>query len=222
MELRKSKDGIVRGVLDSAAVRSIDAEKRTVDFIASDSSVDSYKTVLPPDKWELGRFEKNPVIGYQHAVYDGTTADPDNIIGKGRAWVEDDALLVAVTFEPAEVNPKADKIFRKIQFGSLNAVSVGFRPTRAGHWGDKTKGERSDVYYYDGQELLEVSVVNIPSNAHAVKRGAASRRNIPDGDEALARAKAEAGKVLDEHKRRHPDLDDMKRKASLLLNGNNK
>ena len=43
-------------------------------------------------------------------------------------------------------------------------------PTAEGHWGDKRSGEDPDVYYYDGQELLEVSVVNIPANANAVRR----------------------------------------------------
>lgn len=148
-------------------IRKIDKENRKVEFVASNGTVDSYGTVLPVENWDLGRFEKNGVIGYQHNV--SWTGDPDDVIGKGTARVDGDDLLVEVEFEPADLNEKADKIFRKIQFGSLNAVSVGFRSNK-GHWGDESRGEDPEIYYYDNMELCEVSVVNIPANADAVKR----------------------------------------------------
>jgi HK97 family phage prohead protease len=135
--------------------------------------VDSYGTVLPVDKWDLSRYEKNGIVGYMHDVYGESwtkSADPDDIIGKGVAFVEDDKLVVRITFEPKNLNERADKIFRKIQFGTLNAVSVGFRAKGKGHMGDEEGGEDPKVYYYGGMELLEVSVVNIPSNANALKR----------------------------------------------------
>lgn len=159
--------------MEAAECRSIDVEARTVEFVASDGSVDSYGTVVPVDKWDLNRYAKNGVVGYMHDVYGDSwsiKAEPDDVIGKGVAWVEDGKLLVRITFEPADLNEKADKIFRKIQFGTLNAVSVGFLETTSGHWGDKKAGESPDVYYYGGQELLEISVVNIPANSNAVRR----------------------------------------------------
>ena len=158
---------------DTPEIRKIDAESRTVEFVASDNSVDSYKTVLPVDKWDLKRYQSNGIVGYMHDVYGDSwtkSADPDDVIGKGEAWVEDDKLIVRITFEPADLNPKSDKIFRKLEFGSLHAVSVGFRATAKGHKGDEERGEDPGVYYYNGQELLEVSVVNIPANANALKR----------------------------------------------------
>ena len=164
---------ISRRQFSGVQFRKIDEDTRTVEFVASDNSVDSYGTVLPVDKWDLARYEKNPIVGYQHDVYGDdwlTKADPDDIIGKGRAFIEDDKLVIAITFEPEDVNAKADKIYKKIKFGSLNAVSVGFRPTGQGHMGDAERGENPDVYYYGGMELLEVSVVNIPANANAIKR----------------------------------------------------
>ena len=164
---------INRRVLEAPECRAFDVENRTVEFVASDNSVDSYGTILPVSKWNLDRYAKNGAVGYMHDLYGDSwsiKADPDDIIGKGEAFVEGDQLIVRITFEPADLNPRADKIFRKIQFGTLNAVSVGFMPTAEGHWGDKRSGEDPDVYYYDGPELLEVSVVNIPANANAVRR----------------------------------------------------
>ena len=167
------EDKIFRRWNDAPEIRKIDEESRTVEFVASDNSVDSYGTVIPVDKWDLTRFASNGIIGYMHDVYGDSwtkSADPDDVIGKGVAFIEDEKLIVRITFEPADLNPRADKIFRKLQFGSLHAVSVGFRATKKGHMGDEERGEDPKVYYYAGQELLEVSVVNIPSNANALKR----------------------------------------------------
>lgn len=177
---------IIRRWQESPEIRKMDGETRTVEFVASDSSVDSYGTVLPVDKWDLKRYESNGIVGYMHDVYGDSwtkSADPDDIIGKGSAFVEDDKLIVRITFEPKELNERADKIFRKIQFGSLHAVSVGFRATAKGHKGDESRGEDPDVYYYGGQELLEVSVVNIPSNANALKRSLEEERATWDVEE---------------------------------------
>lgn len=170
---------IIRRFQEEPSIRKVDEEKRTVEFVASDNSVDSYGTVLPVDKWNLDRYSKNGIVGYMHDVYGESwtkSADPDDIIGKGVAFVEDEKLIVRITFEPAELNERADKIFRKIQFGSLKAVSVGFRPTGKGHMGNEDRGENPEVYYYGGMELLEVSVVNIPSNANALKRSLEEER----------------------------------------------
>ena len=170
---------IIRRFNDAPEIRKVDEETRTVEFVASDSSVDSYGTVLPVDKWDLQRYQNNGIVGYMHDVYGDSwtkSADPDDVIGKGVAFVEDEKLIVRITFEPKELNEKADKIFRKLQFGSLHAVSVGFRATAKGHKGDEERGEDPNVYYYGGMELLEVSVVNIPSNANALKRALEEER----------------------------------------------
>lgn len=180
---------ILRRFNDAPEIRKVDEEKRTVEFVASDNSVDSYGTVLPVDKWDLKRYESNGIVGYMHDVYGDSwtkSADPDDVIGKGVAFVEDEKLIVRITFEPKELNEKADKIFRKLQFGSLHAVSVGFRATEKGHKGDEERGEDPNVYYYGGQELLEVSVVNIPSNANALKRALEEERAQWDAPEEKA------------------------------------
>ena len=154
-------------------IRKAEGDERKVTFVASDSTRDSAGTVLNQDGWDLDRFNKNGVIGYQHKVY-GSWADtdnPDNVIGKGRAYVEGGKLMVDVDFEPKEINELAEKVYQKILFGSLKAVSVGFLPVGDGHWGEGEESRKgaTPTWYYDGQELLEVSVVNIPANPNAVR-----------------------------------------------------
>ena len=153
----------------ASEIRKVNEESRTITFVASDDSKDSAGTVLNQDNWDLRRFNSNGVIGYQHKVYGGwdDTDNPDNVIGKGYAYLEDGKLMVDITFEPADINPLADKIYKKIQFGSLRAVSVGFLPIGRGKFGE---GEDANTYYFAGQELLEVSVVNIPSNPNALRK----------------------------------------------------
>lgn len=163
-------------------------ETRTIPFIASTSAEDRHGTVLNQSNWDLKNFNDNSIIGYQHNVYGGdmcNAADPDDVIGKGVASVVSNTrdssggqqLDIDITFEPKELNEKADKIFRKILNGTLNAVSVGFIPKGEGRYGQLGEdGEtiNKETYYYDGQELLEVSVVNIPSNAQALTKSVRS------------------------------------------------
>lgn len=180
--------------IDSPEIRKAEDGSRKLTFVASDSSRDSAGTVLNQDGWDLRRFNSNGIIGYQHKVYGGwdDTENPDNIIGKGHAYIEEKdgkkRLMVDIEFEPAEINPLAEKIYQKLLFGSLKAVSVGFLPIGKGAFGkgDEAIGEKNETYYYAGQELLEVSVVNIPANPNALKKG------LEMAQEELAALRAEA------------------------------
>lgn len=175
----------------ASEIRKKDEEKRTITFVASDDTKDTAGTVLNQDNWDLTRFNKNGVIGYQHKVYGGwdDTDNPDNVIGKGFAYIEDKKLMVDITFEPAEINPLAEKIFQKILFGSLRAVSVGFLPIGQGRFGE---GQDSNTYYFAGQELLEVSVVNIPANPNALKKSLEAENEYLEAERKRLRAEAEA------------------------------
>jgi hypothetical protein len=150
-------------------------QTRTIEFIASTPTKDRHRTVLNPAGWSLDNFNRNGIIGYQHNVYGGgmcSGPDPDDVIGKGFAFMEGENLIVRVTFEPADLNPLAEKVFRKVLFGSLRATSVGFTPIGKGKYGeeDEAQGRANETYYFEGQELLELSIVNIPSNPDAVGR----------------------------------------------------
>ena len=145
--------------------RKIDEKTRSVEFVASDESIDSYGTIIPVKNWVLDRFNGNGIIGYQHNLY--WSSDPDNVIGKGTAWVEDGKLLVRIEFEPKEINELAEKIYQKVLFGSINGVSVGFSELDEG---EAKEIDGQVVYVFGRCELLEISVVNIPANANALKR----------------------------------------------------
>jgi hypothetical protein len=137
------------------------------------------------DGWNLENFNRNPIVGYQHNVYGSIFGndDPDDIIGSGRAWIEDmqgqKVLMGSVKFETKDINPKADKIFRKVLAGTLRSTSVGFMEIGKGEWREErnTNGSKEKTYYFSGQELLEFSIVNIPSNPEAVKRAMGNEKD---------------------------------------------
>lgn len=183
MEIKNNITGNVRGFSDDVE------ETRTITFIASTDSKDRHGTVLNMDNWDLKNFNNNPIIGYQHNVYGGGMCDapnPDDQLGVGKAYFSETTkgltnkkeLLVDITFEPAEINPLAEKIFRKVLHGSLRAVSVGFIPLKDAKGGQGGYGRKAsdgsitdkETFFYHGQELLEISIVNIPSNPDALKK----------------------------------------------------
>lgn len=150
-------------------------DTRIIPFIASTSDKDRHGTVVNQDGWVLDHFKTNPIIGYQHDLYGGMCdkPDPDDVIGKGlNARVEDGKLMVDIEFEPESINPKAEKIFQKVKNKSLNTVSVGFQELGKGNFGEgeEARGGTDETYYFEQQELLEVSVVNLPSNRQALQK----------------------------------------------------
>lgn len=142
-------------------------EEDAHEFVISDDTLDRHGTVIPIEAWDLENYKKNPIVAYSH----DTTgwSGPDSIIGRSEVRIEDGKLIGKVFYEPAELNPLADKIRKKVDFGTLSATSVGFH-WKKGHWGDERKGEDPEIYYFDEVELLEFSIVNIPSNPNALKR----------------------------------------------------
>lgn len=158
MELRHIRNGL----------QDINVEDRTAEFIISDNTQDRHGTVLDVEGWDLSNYDRNGIVGYQHDVYGGDAPNPDSVIGIGKAEVRDGKLIGTVTFEPEDINPLAEKIFKKVQFGTLKATSVGFNPLEKGEFREIREGE-GEVYHYGKRDLLEWSIVNIPSNPAATR-----------------------------------------------------
>lgn len=162
-----------------AAIPADAEESRIIPFVLSTFNKDRHGTVLNQDNWNLDNYRLNPVVAYQHTLSGGMCTDPnpDYVIGKSVSIGLEGAgldrqLIASAQFEPADVNPLAEKIFRKVLFGSLSRSSVGFMEMGQGKFGtgEEAEGRSEETYYFAGQELLEWSVVNLPSNPQAGKR----------------------------------------------------
>lgn len=141
-------------------------EKRQVEFVISSEAVDSYRTVFKMDGWDLSGYNRNPIVCYQHRA---NSDDPDNIIGTSTVRIDGGDLIGTVTFESAEINPRAEKIFQKVQSGTLRMASVAANVQKA-RLGVEENGEDPDVLYFTEQRLMEWSVVSVGSNPDAHKR----------------------------------------------------
>lgn len=169
----------LEGVIDRASIGEDIEKTRTVRFVISTDARDRHKTRLNMKNWKLDNFNRNPIVGYQHNVYGDNMCvppNPDDVLGPARAWIEQkdgrEVLMGEVTFETADVNPQAEKIFRKVLNGTLRATSVGFLEVGRGKYGEgeERAGGKNETYYFDGQELIEFSIVNIPSNPEATRK----------------------------------------------------
>jgi HK97 family phage prohead protease len=164
MEINLNKPVIREAVI--RALSDKNKENREAEFVISDETPDTYGTIFKVSGWDLKRYEKNPVVFYAHR---SNSDNPDMLIGTSTVRVEDNQLIAVVRFENSDINPVAEKVWQKIQAGTLRMASIGANPKK-GHWGDEKLGEDRDMIYFDEQELLEWSIVPIGSNPEALKR----------------------------------------------------
>jgi len=151
-----------------------DEDSRTVRFRASTPTIDRHGTIVRPEGISVKNFRKNPIFLWGHDGYGsmfGGGPEMENVIGKVTDYERSkDAFDIDVEFAPAEVNPKADLAYKLTKSGFLNTVSVGFSPieTSVEKVAKADSDDKVDVLVYDRSELLEVSLVPIPSNPEAL------------------------------------------------------
>lgn len=142
-------------------------EKRVLRWTISTGCIDRERDCISVNGWDLGNFQRNPVVLWGH---DGST------LPIGRAFdigVEGDALKASVEFIP-EGTPErgafAEAVFRLAQEGFLSATSVGFRPIKWNFTDDPERG--ADDWFpgidFEQQELVEFSIVTVPANPEAL------------------------------------------------------
>lgn len=161
---------------------TVEATREITFVIASESTGKAHRNKFLYDwsNWNLDAFNSNPIVGYQHNVYGDnmcSAPNPDDVLASATAWMDtfkgSRVLMSKAKFEPADLNPIADKVFRKIQLGTLNSSSVGILPTGPTKT-EYTKNDKGVVTDYSinfpGQVLVEWSVVNIPADPSALRR----------------------------------------------------
>lgn len=121
--------------------------------IASTNSIDRHGEVVDNNGWDLKAFKKNPVILWGH---DHT--EPAIGVSK-KTWVEGTGKKAKLMIQPLlhDVTEKARAIKALVDMGVIKTLSVGFKPL-----------ESPDGITFTKNELLEVSMVNVPANADAM------------------------------------------------------
>jgi hypothetical protein len=116
--------------------------------------------------WQLDAYRKNPVVLWAHR-----SGEPP--IGRCVDCAIEDAppaLVQTVEFADKTTYEFADTIFSLYKGKFLNAVSVGFLPTKEPTRIVDEKGNWTGSFEFNGQELLELSCVPVPTNPQALAR----------------------------------------------------
>ena len=181
---------------------SFNEDERSAEFVISTEARDSYGTVFKMNGWDLNRYNNNPIVLFNHDA-----SDIDSVIGRSEVRIEDNKLIGKVYFENADLNPLADKIYRKMQAGTIRGASIraNIEDARMG----KGENEDPDTLYFTRQELMEWSVVTLNSNPDAVAR------NQKEIDEIRAEVKPEPK----EEPKKEVRFDTYE--AQLIINQNN-
>ena len=133
--------------------------ERSFRAIASDESVDRDDEIIASRAWTdfngLDNFKQNPVIMYGH---DGRNNLP--IAKASNIWTEDNKLMVDVAFPPAGTSQLSDECYGLVKSGILKTLSVGFL-------GRKHIADPMNRRIWTDCELLEISLVAVPSNTSA-------------------------------------------------------
>lgn len=186
---KKLADFCMRTVFDDCEIRAIDPEKRQATFTAAtEGGVDTWmgKEYLRMAGARLGRYRKNPVVLDTHNRFE-TSA----VIGRADVKVEQDTrrLVATVTFANTE---RAENAWGLVRDGFLKALSVGFIPNQAKTLileGNQTDGEgeaqiQGPARIVREWELFEISLVPVPADADALRRGFATASSEPAETEA--------------------------------------
>lgn len=143
------------------SIGTLDETNRTFAVVASTDAVDSHGHVVEQD-WDLRRYQANPVVLYGHRHNELPIGSASDV------RVEAGSLHATIRLVDGKANPLAEQVFELVRQGALRAVSVGFRPKRT----RKEKRDDAEVTVLSGNELLEISVVPVPSNAETLARSA--------------------------------------------------
>lgn len=132
-----------------------------IKFVISSSALDRDDDVISVEGWDLENYLKNPVVLFGHD-YGGLPVAKAMEVG-----TVDDKLVALDRFTPKEVNPFGYMVYQLVRGKFLRATSVGFKPIEY-VFNDDHKG-----YDFNRQELLEHSVVPVPSNPEALETASA-------------------------------------------------
>jgi hypothetical protein len=105
--------------------RILNEDAGTVEFVASDSSIDSYAEIVRHDGWRFTRFAKNAPFVDSHDY-----SSIEKLLGQVIDWRIEKTQLVETVRYARQPGTLADWAFKMVRDGFLKAVSVGFVPLR--------------------------------------------------------------------------------------------
>jgi len=165
------------------AVLSKAAEDGVYSAIASTSEEDRDGEIVQPSAFKnLDKFvaDQGPIY-YSHAWRSGGVSEETMPVGKAvGAWQEPDKIGVKYVFAEGGPMEFAPKVKWMVDNGFLRFMSIGALPTK---WETDEQGRK----VFTELELLEVSVVGIPSNRGAAILSSAKAAGVEITNEDIAK-----------------------------------
>jgi len=188
--------------------KTIDAEQGIYEAMISTESIDRDGDVIRAAGVDTSNYMRNPVVLFGH-----TYNDIDAVVGKTLSieTIPGEGIRARFQFATADVSQKADTV-RKLWAGEfLNATSIGFIPDMASAKPNATK----TGIEFGKSELLEFSIVPIPSNQDALRLAV---KSFDEGTDTLTKR----GRVLSANNEKtlreaQADLDAAKAKLDGVL-----
>jgi len=136
-------------------------------FVASEESEDRMGDIIEIAGWELGNFQRNPVLMFAHDY----RVAPIGTVPKVWALKSQKQLLNTVAFD--EADPLGAFIKGKYDRGVMRAESVGFRALEF-KFNEESEAPPSmfggPALIFTRQELVEISAVPVPAHPAALAR----------------------------------------------------
>ncbi|MBX3352101.1 MAG: HK97 family phage prohead protease [Phycisphaeraceae bacterium] len=168
--------------------RGVNTEQRTITAYASTGDMDRHGTVIPPKAFRktLKQYMTNPVVVAGHNTW-GDASVPPVVARVTEASVDDKGLLVTIQFAQGDIAERWWALYRD---GFMRGLSIGFRVMARSR---KPREDGTGEYeVYDEVELLEISLVAVPSNRNSLTTKALEEA-ITRGVESMPREHREFG-----------------------------
>lgn len=162
----------------NVTARVISENEGTVEFVASDETLDSYNEIVRVGGWRFTHFSKNAPFVDSHD-YSSIT----KLLGQVIGWRIENGQLIETVRYSREPNTLAEWAFKMVRDKFLRAVSVGFIPVSyVSKWDQDTKDwiseaskEKPEIaaqvrVIYREQEQLELSQCVLGANPNALAK----------------------------------------------------
>lgn len=163
--------------------------------VASSNSIDRHGEVVDNNGWDLKAYKKNPLIlwAHDHSI---------PAIGlSAKTWVEGAGKKAQLMIKPVfhDVTEQAKALKTLVDMGVLKALSVGFKPL-----------ESPDGVTFTKNELLEVSLVNVPANPDAQLMAFKTLKEAGFKNKVMKEVGIESPEVLDRLTTMEDDIEELK------------
>ena len=143
--------------------------------VVSTETQDRDGDIIRQAGWDLRRFQKHPIL-----LVDHNYADITKEIGKWETMkIDGDVMIGEARYFIGKGNETADWAYFLAASENMAAFSVGFLPD----WAKAKELDGGDEmwphYEFNGQELLEVSQVTVPSNPEALQLALHTKTLMP-------------------------------------------